>query len=141
MYCSLQTWGPATWTTLHCMASSYPNRANEDLRKKMRSFLLTFADLLPCRMCGAHFREQVAKMTDDTLAGRDAFLKWTVDVHNDINRAAGKTEVPVEKVPAILNQRKKECDSNGCSPALIVFLIVLIILICFMAIKLWQRTG
>lgn len=127
MYCSIDTWGPATWTALHCMASSYPTQPDKTLQKKTKLFLETFAELIPCKMCGAHFQSHVANLSPGDLASRDAFLSWTVHVHNEVNERTGKATVKTSDVPQNLNNKAYESASQSTCESKTVHVWVLVV--------------
>lgn len=103
MYCGIKTWGRAGWTFLHCAAASYNPSSDAD-RTDMLRFLELYGKFLPCPTCSAHFLQQVHAMNKSVLSSRDNLLKWTVDVHNEVNKINGKSVIDAGEVPDNLNR-------------------------------------
>jgi len=59
-----------------------------------RAFVNTLQHVIPCAVCKEHLKETLAKFPVDThLATRMDFFRWTVDLHNLVNKQLGKTEM------------------------------------------------
>lgn len=99
---SLSEWAPRAWHTLHAVTLAYPECPTPAQRRTMHQFLSSFGPVLPCAACGQHFveavRARVASADSPVLASRDALARWAVDVHNDVNRRTGKSELGYEVV-------------------------------------------
>jgi hypothetical protein len=60
-------------------------------RAEMASFLRLFARHLPCPSCRRHFTDFLdRRLTDDSLATRDALVALLNDAHNEVNARTGK---------------------------------------------------
>lgn len=90
---SLNVWGPRAWHTLHAVAHKLPPHLDEHQKAQVRSFLLAFAALLPCKRCAAHFEQYLHEhMTDAALESRAAVVALLNDAHNAVNRRLGRRE-------------------------------------------------
>lgn len=80
-------WGPHFWATLHiaCLGCQDP--------KALAEFVEGYLYIIPCLSCREHF-EQVLVENPPPEAGD--FFKWSVDVHNIVNKRLGKPEVSYE---------------------------------------------
>lgn len=93
-------WGPATWKTIHTIASAYPDEPADRHRRAMFSFLTSLPDLLPCGECGRHMRLMLEDgmgglpplntQNDYRLSSRDEAFGYTVQMHNTVNKRLGK---------------------------------------------------
>lgn len=85
------TWGPCTWSALHYIALAYPETPTETCQGDYRTFLNALARVLPCAKCReglkCHLRD--SPPAESLKSGRDAFFRWTVDLHNAVNEKTG----------------------------------------------------
>lgn len=84
-------WGPFYWHTIHIVALGYPKNPTYTDKKCAKEFYESFAFLLPCDVCKKHYREHLsANPLTPFLDSRKDLLKWTIDIHNSVNKALGK---------------------------------------------------
>lgn len=103
-------WGPLQWMTLHQMARGFPktnpSKAKQDAAK---AYVLALVDLLPCSLCAMHWKDIAPTVQTDS---RHNFLKWTIDVHNAVNKRTNKKVLSYkEAVDAITGACKDNCLS------------------------------
>ena len=92
-------WGPFFWHTLHIVALGYPKAPTYTDKRCAKEFYESLAYLLPCSICREHYREHLTKNPISTyLDNRTDLLKWTVEIHNQVNEALGKTKWSMEEV-------------------------------------------
>ncbi|KAL4779807.1 ERV/ALR sulfhydryl oxidase domain-containing protein [Aspergillus varians] len=87
--------GRSTWTLLHSMTATYPEKASTSEQSDMRSFLRLFSKLYPCWVCADDFRTWMAEPSGKNqpkLGGRSEFGNWMCEAHNEVNRKLGKKE-------------------------------------------------
>lgn len=87
--------GRSTWTLLHSMAATYPERADTKQQEDMGGFLKLFAKLYPCWVCADDFQTWMAHPSGRNkpkLGGRSEFGWWMCEAHNEVNRKLGKKE-------------------------------------------------
>jgi hypothetical protein len=82
-------WGDKVWTSIHFIALSYPQNATEDRQKKTYDMLNGLFTNLPCPSCSYHALLYLQENSPD-LSTRTSFLKWTIDMHNSVNKRNGK---------------------------------------------------
>jgi GR25 family glycosyltransferase involved in LPS biosynthesis len=83
--------GPGLWKRLHFFAA----RWNGD-RQAVQAFLTQFDADIPCRNCQTDWRAIWATYPVK-LDSREAFFKWTVEVHNIVNTKLGKPQIPLQE--------------------------------------------
>jgi hypothetical protein len=76
--------GPWLWKLLHDRPQSFAGDAEAELR-----WLAEFERRVPCGACRQHWRDLVRRHPPD-LSSADAYYRWTVDRHNDVNRRLDK---------------------------------------------------
>ncbi|KAL2815491.1 hypothetical protein BJX63DRAFT_389653 [Aspergillus granulosus] len=87
--------GRSTWTLLHTMSATYPEKANAEQQTEMRGFLKLLSKLYPCWVCADDFRAWMAEPSgknEPKLSGRKEFGNWMCEAHNEVNRKLGKKE-------------------------------------------------
>ncbi|KAJ5538443.1 hypothetical protein N7494_007922 [Penicillium frequentans] len=87
--------GRSTWTLLHTMAATYPERADTQQQSDMQGFLKLFSRLYPCWVCADDFKTWMAHPSgrnQPKLSGRKEFGWWMCEAHNEVNRKLGKKE-------------------------------------------------
>ncbi|KAI9927697.1 hypothetical protein ASPWEDRAFT_41797 [Aspergillus wentii DTO 134E9] len=87
--------GRSTWTFLHSLAASYPEKASAEQQTEMSSFMKIFSRIYPCWVCADDFQKWMAEPSGRNkprLSGRSDFGNWLCDAHNEVNRKLGKKE-------------------------------------------------
>ncbi|KAL3482438.1 ERV/ALR sulfhydryl oxidase domain-containing protein [Aspergillus californicus] len=87
--------GRSTWTLLHSMTATYPEKATPTEQSEMSSFLKLFSRLYPCWVCSDDFRTWMAEPSGKNqpkLGSRQEFGNWMCEAHNEVNRKLGKKE-------------------------------------------------
>ena len=117
---SISSWGPAAWHTLHAVAFTYPVRPTCKERRAMHQFLHSFSRVLPCKACAGHcypiVRKHVRGKGSPVLDCRESLSRWTVDLHNQVNRRLSKPEMPFEEVVRLYGADVAGHSSGHSSP-------------------------
>jgi FAD-linked sulfhydryl oxidase len=87
----VETLGRGTWTLLHSIAASYPEKPSNSQKSDVLSFVKLFSKLYPCWVCAEDFRTYLGREVP-RVGSRDEFGKWLCGAHNDVNRKLGKPE-------------------------------------------------
>lgn len=81
--------GRSSWTLLHSIAATYPEKPTQDEQCKMREFIDLFGKFYPCWYCGEDFVDYTKKVVP-RVDNQEAFGKWLCDSHNAVNEKLGK---------------------------------------------------
>jgi len=82
---SPKLWGKEGWRFIHFVAITYdPSKKEEFL-----NFFQNLPKILPCPVCGKHFKDNMAKMPP-RMENNQTLFEWTVDMHNLVNKENGK---------------------------------------------------
>lgn len=102
------TWGRQAWHFIHMVALSYPpeEMLTEEIKEKYYKFFESLGHTLPCPYCSQHFREKFKK-NPPPLNNREELFKWTVDMHNAVNRDNGKKELSYEEAKKQIQKNTK----------------------------------
>lgn len=83
--------GRSSWTLLHTMAATYPERPSASQQSDLLSFMRLFARLYPCWVCAEDFQRYMGRERP-RVGSRDDFGMWLCGAHNEVNRKLGKRE-------------------------------------------------
>ena len=87
------TWGPFFWHTMHLVALGYPNEPTYAEKRAAKEFYESFTHLIPCPTCKLHYADNLKNMpVTPSLDNRKDLFRWTVDMHNMVNKQLGKPE-------------------------------------------------
>ena len=59
---SPNVWGPKAWDFLHTLSFAYPENPTEKEKQSMLNFFNSLPDILPCKMCANHCRENLSSI-------------------------------------------------------------------------------
>ncbi len=91
--------GRQLWGELHCRALVFDGtNVTEETR-----WLDDFFRRLPCGDCKKHWKLMIAATPPRWNNSADYF-RWTVDLHNEVNRRLGKPELSVEGAQTVWEQ-------------------------------------
>jgi len=88
---STQIWGPDLWHILHTVAKSYPMRPTLQDKNIAYQLVKYVALIVPCKNCQKHYITNFTKNKPSLDNGPD-FFKWTVKMHNHVNKATSKRQ-------------------------------------------------
>jgi len=92
MVITQKTWGPYGWKFIHMVALAYPNNPTNEDKENYKTFFTILGNILPCQLCADHYKQNLINfpLTEYILSSRDTVLKWTIDIHNEVNKSIGK---------------------------------------------------
>lgn len=89
---SPKQWGKEGWRFIHYVAVTYqPSKKEEYLQ-----FFQNLPEILPCPVCGSHFKENMEKHPPKMGNAKELF-NWSVDMHNFVNQMNGKKVLSYEE--------------------------------------------
>lgn len=97
-------WGPHGWKFIHYIAIGYPNNPSENDKQSYKSFFSNIARVLPCSLCSNHYSENLLKhpLNDTVMSSRDNLVKWSIDMHNEVNIANNRDILSYDEGFAII---------------------------------------
>lgn len=91
-------WGPFFWHTIHITALAYPKDPSYAHKRAAKEFFEALAHLIPCPVCQEHYKEHMQRMPiTPHLDRKEDLFKWTVTLHNAVNKSLGKPEYTEEE--------------------------------------------
>lgn len=86
-------WGPFFWHTIHIVALSYPKNPTYTDKRAAKEFYESLVFLLPCPSCREHYSTHLkANPVSTFLDSRSDLFKWTVIIHNEVNKMLEKPQ-------------------------------------------------
>ncbi|EMC96012.1 hypothetical protein BAUCODRAFT_71192 [Baudoinia panamericana UAMH 10762] len=82
--------GRSSWTLLHSMAATYPERPTANQQTETKQFLTLFSRMYPCWVCADDFRTWMTQGNEPRVSNRDEFGRWMCEAHNAVNVKLGK---------------------------------------------------
>lgn len=124
-----KSWGPPTWKSLHSITFGYPHCPTMDDKKNNLLYFTLLQHVLPCITCRDNYKKHLNKypLTNDILSSRIKFIKWLIDIHNEVNIMLGK---PTKSYEEVIN--KYETQNNNWFIIVIVGLIILLSIIYYL---------
>lgn len=90
-------WGKYFWTTLHLVALGYDDKPTLEMRKNYEDFFLNFYKVIPCKKCAINYKRHLSELPIyPYLDSKQNLFKWTVLLHNIVNRELGKQQWNLE---------------------------------------------
>jgi hypothetical protein len=85
-------WGPHGWKFIHYITLGYPNNPTEEQKRNYYDFFMSLSKVIPCVICGAHFREnlKITPLDDAALKDKESLMAWGIKMHNHVNAKNGK---------------------------------------------------
>jgi hypothetical protein len=108
-------WGPFFWHTIHIVALGYPTQPSYANKRAAKEFYESLVHLIPCPICREHYQVHLQKYPLTPHLDRRADLfKWTVLLHNEVNKSLGKATV--SELEALAFYRR--IGARGMSPVI-----------------------
>jgi len=86
-------WGPHYWFFIHTLAYSYPETPNEFTKRKYYDLIQNLPLFLPNLEISKKFAQTLDKFpVTPYLDCRESFIRWTIYLHNYVNRTLDKPE-------------------------------------------------
>jgi hypothetical protein len=76
---------------MHIIALSYPANPSYAHKRAAKEFFESLSHLIPCPKCREHYQTHLQKYPiSPHLDRRDDIFRWTVNVHNEVNKSLGR---------------------------------------------------
>lgn len=112
-------WGPHGWKFIHYITLGYPTTPSQEDKDKYANFFNSLRYVIPCSICGAHFRENLKNnpINDDILSSKLKLIEWGIKMHNLVNKNNNKKVYTMEEgLDEILKNGKDKCTINIDTP-------------------------
>jgi FAD-linked sulfhydryl oxidase len=90
--------GRASWTLLHSIAATYPERPSVQQQQDTSTFISSFSRLYPCHWCATDFQSWMKTSGGaPKVSSRQEFGQWLCEAHNEVNKKLGKSTFDCSK--------------------------------------------
>jgi len=101
MQFSPTVWGPFFWHTIHIAALGYSKEPTYTDKRAAKEFYESLQFMLPCGVCREHYAKHLkANPISPFLDKRQDLFRWTVTVHNEVNKSLNKPVLTEQEVLA-----------------------------------------
>lgn len=95
-------WGPSGWRLIHSTAFTYPRNPTFVDKQRYKMFFESLAYTLPCVNCQHNFQKELLQFDlDRALRSREDLARWSIDLHNSVNKRLGKKIMSYKEVQLI----------------------------------------
>ncbi len=143
-------WGPHGWKFIHYITLGYPVNPTEQDKKKYYDFFHALKYVIPCSICGNHFKENLEKtpLDDNALSNKMKLIEWGIKMHNHVNKINNKKEYTFEEGLQVLLTNRESCyiekedvesfennDSKNLQYIVIISILINIVLIMYIILS------
>ena len=89
--------GRSSWTLLHTMTASYPEKPSSVQQTETKQFINLFGKMYPCWVCADDFRAWMKDGNEPRVSNREEFGRWACEAHNAVNVKLGKESFDCNK--------------------------------------------
>lgn len=134
-------WGKHFWYTIHFIALDYPENPNSEDKRDFQTFFENLHKVIPCYKCSVnyvkHLKERPLEMSD--LENNETLFKWTVDIHNIVNRDLNKKQMSYNNAWKMY-QNFGESEKTNIWVLFYSFIIAIILLFMIVAYHYWNHS-
>ena len=95
-------WGPKLWFMIHTIALNYPDNPTYQDRRSYEEFYNSLKYVIPCEKCRIHYTQRLKRMPIiNHLDNSNTLFKYTVDLHNQVNKSLNKKIYSYQEVMKI----------------------------------------
>tara|TARA_B100000963_G_C22629305_1_gene674047 strand:- start:169 stop:591 length:423 start_codon:yes stop_codon:yes gene_type:complete len=106
-------WGPGAWTFLHYIALAYPENPSKKDKENYKHFFMNLQNVLPCQKCSEHYGINLQKYPlDQSLDNHQNLFRWTVDIHNEVNKKLNKKIYSFEEAYKLYTNNVNNNNNN-----------------------------
>lgn len=133
-------WGRHMWFSIHFIALDFPEDPSTEDVRHFKSFYENLHHVIPCYKCSVnyikHMNERPLELSD--LKTTKTLFKWTVDIHNIVNKELNKSQMSFDDAWMFYNNpdnfkhsQKNKQTTQYCLYSCILFICFLLFIILF----------
>lgn len=98
-------WGPKLWFVIHTFALNYPDNPTYENKRVMEEFFNNLKHSIPCNKCKIHYTQRLDRNPIiNHLDSKQSLFKYTIDLHNQVNKSLGKKIYSYDEVVQIYKE-------------------------------------
>lgn len=128
-------WGKHMWYTIHFVALAYPHNPSNEDKRQYQVFFENLHHVIPCYKCSVNYISHLNEkpITVEVLSGPVSLFRWTVDIHNLVNKELKKKQWKYTEAHEFYEnfERRNISKNKWCTTrSVAIFLISMFALIC-----------
>ena len=114
MTISPDKWGVHGWKFIHHVALGYPQKPTDNDKINYKNFFSLIGKILPCYVCNEHYNEHliIHPLSDTILNNQTNLLKWTIDMHNEVNKKKYKKMLSYDEAIYLIKNNYENIQAN-----------------------------
>lgn len=142
-------WGPKLWFVIHTFALNYPDNPTYEDRRVMEEFFNNLKYSIPCHKCRIHYRQNLQNNPIISyLDNKQSLFKYTVDLHNLVNKSLGKKIYSYEEVtdiykkhynPSAVKAEKPSIFKRWLNKTYVTYSVITLVLLSIIAVYLKKK--
>ena len=127
-------WGKYLWMSIHFISLGYPHNPSSEDKHQYKSFFEDLYQILPCSICANNYEKHLNEIpiTDKVLQNRKTLFKWTVDMHNLVNKTLNKPYMSYEEAYQLYTQDQNKRSYNT---HILMFINIILLIMLFISFK------
>ena len=126
-------WGPHLWKSIHYIALGYSEDPSPEESRHFQSFFENLHQVIPCYNCSLNYIKHLNErpLTINDLKNNFSLFKWTVDIHNIVNKELKKNILSYEDAYKLYNNTTENDSLNSANRDkrfLFAFIIILLVI-------------
>ena len=89
-------WGTHLWAFIHTITIIDLGQDNRKHNSNALDVLYGLQNCIPCLKCKDKYVKQLEKLADVNLDERMVLFRWSVDLHNEVNKKLNKEQISYE---------------------------------------------
>lgn len=91
------SWGETLWAYIHTICIVYGLEKDVEIESnKIIQLLYNLHNIIPCKYCADHYKKLITEYPPDNCIKTMDLFKWSVHIHNHINKYLGKPQLTYE---------------------------------------------
>lgn len=136
-------WGKHMWSSIHFIALGFPQTPSEKQKLDYKNFFDNLYKVLPCNKCSEHLEHTMKNelpLHANNLSNTTELFKWTVELHNIVNKRLKKKRMSFKEAENIYYKRdmfqEAMCPSEDSNMEEVfdMKLLVSLVMICILSI-------
>jgi len=123
-------WGPGGWKFIHYVSLGYPDKPSTVDKQNYKNFYTSLQHILPCGKCAENYSLNLKNYPIDShLGSRDTLVKWTIDIHNQVNNELNKKELNYDEALSLYTNESSDTGDYCFKLAVLIIILYFLYLV------------
>tara|TARA_B110000037_G_C17085506_1_gene491785 strand:+ start:194 stop:631 length:438 start_codon:yes stop_codon:yes gene_type:complete len=136
-------WGKHFWYTIHFIALDYPEEPNNEDKRDFQMFFENLHKVIPCYKCSVNYIKHLNErpLENKNLENNKTLFKWTVDIHNIVNRDLKKKEMSYDDAWRLYHNFGNNLDEKNNTWLIYLVYVLVLIIILMITAYIWRNMN